>query len=248
MMKKIYFLFLTIISFGMFKSQSPDAGIFESYAILNINSAGNTYYDMQATTANLDFNGANLGTFTNAESIVLAGGEIKTFKNNGGDVTGGKIYYKVYKGAPSGNYASIDFAWIQDLGNGDQKWGVTSGTTNMLTGLSPGNYTLEVYAEASTSVGTKLSDNSGANYKATFTVTPTLGVININNANFKPFVTEGKFYTPKKGNLNIQVLDFSGRVMKSFTAESSTAGVELNLSKKGNYILKVDNDVIKFTY
>ena len=241
-------MFLTIISFGIFKSQTADAGIFESYAILNINSSGNTYYDMQATTANVDFNGADLGTFTNTESIVIAGGEIKTFKNNGGDVTGGKIYYKVYQGTPSGNFASIDFPWIQDLGNGDQKWGTSSGTTNILTGLSPGNYTLEVYAEASTSIGAKLSDNSGANYKATFTVSPTLSVTNINSDNFKPFVAEGKFYTPQKENVNIQVIDFSGRLVKAFTAHPSTAGVELNLSKKGNYILKVDNDVIKFTY
>ena len=43
-------------------------------------------------------------------------------------------------------------------------------------------------------------------------------------------------------------MDFSGRVIKTFTANSSVNGIELNLPKKGNYILKIENEVVKFAY
>lgn len=227
---------------------AQDAGIYESYAILNLRNAGNTYYDLQANTANPDFNGIDLGDFNASESIAFIGGEMKTFKNGGADVTGGSIYYKVYSGASGGSFTSIGFNFLEDLGGGNQKWGSVNGTENILAGLSPGNYTLEVYVAASTSVGVKYSSNGGANFKATFKVTQTLGVNNINSSNFKSFVASGRLYTPKKGNVTIQVLDFSGRVVKTLSAQSSTSGVDLNLPKKGNYILKVDNEVIKFTY
>ena len=35
---------------------NAQSGIYESYAVLNLNGAGNTYYDMQAVTGNPDLN------------------------------------------------------------------------------------------------------------------------------------------------------------------------------------------------
>ena len=43
-------------------------------------------------------------------------------------------------------------------------------------------------------------------------------------------------------------MDFSGRVIKTISAKASTNGIELNLPKKGNYILKLNDEVIKFAY
>ena len=64
----------------------------------------------------------------------------------------------------------------------------------------------------------------------------------------KSFVSEGKLYTNKQGNLSVQVVDYSGRVIKNISAKASTNGIELNLPKKGNYILKLNDEVIKFAY
>ena len=47
-MRKIYSLFLILFAFVSYSAQAT--GIFESYAVLNINGEGNTYYDLQATT------------------------------------------------------------------------------------------------------------------------------------------------------------------------------------------------------
>ena len=54
---------------------------------------------------------------------------------------------------------------------GNQTWEGTSGATNVITGLLPGNYTLEVFSDADGVPGTTFSNNGGANYKATFNVT-----------------------------------------------------------------------------
>jgi len=248
-MKKIYSLLMTVMVAA--SSFAQDAGIFESYAVLNIRSEGNAYYDLQASTANPDFNGTNLGTYGDTESIIIAGGENKTYKNNGGDVTGGKILYRVYSGTASGNFSEIPFNWLEDLGNGDQKWGSTSGTTNILAGLNPGNYTLEVYTEASTNIGTKYSSNGGANYKATFTVVGTLSASDIVKSS-QSSVIEGKLYTPKKGILNVAVYDFSGRLIKNINVKSDGTPIDLQLQKKGNYILNISDakskENVKFVY
>ena len=83
-------LFLLFFGHGVWGQQT--IGIYESYAILNINSAGNTEYDLNANTGNTDFNNANLGTFLpGINTLVMAGGINKTYKCNGGDVFGGNI-------------------------------------------------------------------------------------------------------------------------------------------------------------
>lgn len=154
---------------------SAATGIFESYGILKINSSTNTYYDMQAVTANPDFQGANLGTFnaTVGNTLTLAGAEIKTWKDNGGDVTGGKFDYRVYQtGDTPGAFSEITLNWVANLAGSDQKWDNTTANINLLTGLANGNYTLEVYAYATSNQGNPVSNNGGANYKATFTVIP----------------------------------------------------------------------------
>ena len=121
-MRKIYSLFLILFAFVSYSAQAT--GIFESYAVLKINGGGNTYYDLQATTGNPDLNGANLGTFTTGQTLVFVGGENKTWKNGGGDVTGGRIHYRVYTGTPSGSFANVDFkieenSTVTNLGNTD---------------------------------------------------------------------------------------------------------------------------------
>ena len=64
----------------------------------------------------------------------------------------------------------------------------------------------------------------------------------------KSFVSEGKLYTNKQGNLSVQVVDFSGRIIKTITTKASSNGIELNLPKKGNYLVKVNNEVVKIAY
>jgi hypothetical protein len=151
-------------------------GIYESYAILSINGGANAYYDMGAATGNPDLNGANLGIFKPSQSLVVKGGQNKTYKCSGGDITNGRLNWRVWKTSlgASGTFSIVSMGFVSnDPGGcgGNQTWEGTGGATNVIAGLTPGNYTLEVYSDADGVPGTTASNNGGANYKATFDVT-----------------------------------------------------------------------------
>lgn len=155
-------------------------GVYESYGILKINASTNLYYDMQAATGNPDFQGANLGIFDTSmgNTLVLAGGEIKTFKNGGSNVTGARFDYRVFKlGDTPSAFSEFNLNFNSNLsgtfGNEDQKWDNTGANVNLLNSLGNGNYTVEVFAYSTTSTdGNQFSNNGGNNFKANFTVIP----------------------------------------------------------------------------
>ncbi len=158
------------------KAQTPTISIFQSYVILKLNGGGNTYYDLQATTGNPDFQGANLGVYGQAQTLVLAGAQNKTNKCDGGNVTGGNVFYRVYlvSAAPGAFGGGISLSWISNDGGtcgGDQTWEVSNNTTDVKVGLAAGVYKLEVYTNATGYPGTVYSNNGGNNFIATFTVT-----------------------------------------------------------------------------
>ncbi|MEQ1799691.1 MAG: hypothetical protein ABL872_17170, partial [Lacibacter sp.] len=146
------------------------------------------------------FNNANLGAHTqNSGTLILRGAEVRTFKNPGvANVCSVRMYYRVYlqSGVP-GAFNSIDLPLADncDVPNsqfptggsciaGDQKWQrvIADGTTVPyapvnLTSYPAGNYILEVYYDVvgsftSTSLCNDLVvlNNSGANYKANFSI------------------------------------------------------------------------------
>ena len=147
-----------------------NAGIFQSYAIVN-SGLGNIY---SAGGANADgapgFNGTSYGT---PVSLTLNGGEIKSYKNSGSDVTGAFIHYRVSKQTdPAPAFTQLALPFDSDLGNGDQKWAATSAGVNILALATAGNgdYFLEVYWRITTNGGDIFDSDNGANYKASFSI------------------------------------------------------------------------------
>ena len=173
--------FFSVVLLNAETLKAQQNGIFGSFLILNNNGGGNTFYDLLSVTANPDFQGANLGTFTISQTLVLAGAQNKTFKNNGGNITGGRLHFRIYltsAGAPSFN-APVSMGFVSnDGGNGDQTWEVNNNTTNVLASLSAGTYFLEVYTDApGFPTNPAFANNGGANYKATFTVAAILAPV-----------------------------------------------------------------------
>ncbi|MFN8309527.1 MAG: hypothetical protein U0T73_06140 [Chitinophagales bacterium] len=179
-------VFLSVFFFAS-HAFSQTTSLWASYAILSLNGGTNAYYDLSAVSGNPDFQGANLGNFSSGNSIVIKGGQNKTNKCSGGNVTGSNIYYRVWltSAGASGSFNSISESFLSNDGGtcgGDQTWEGTGGTTNILTGLTPGNYTIEVYADAPGFPSTQYASNGGANYKATFTYCgPTSGALPVGN-------------------------------------------------------------------
>ena len=155
------------------------AGFNTTFAIMSINGGANAYYDLQATTANTDFNGANLGTFNPAsQSLVIKGAEHNVYRCGSSDLTSTRLMYRVYLTSGSGGaFSSINVPYTSGSNNGcggqDQQWSLTGHSLNVLSGLAPGTYTLELYSEATVTNccgGTVYASNTSNNYKASFTV------------------------------------------------------------------------------
>jgi trimeric autotransporter adhesin len=125
------------------------SGIFESYVVFN-----SAFYDLQNPTANPDFQGNNLGTFTASTNFTL-GGEIKTFKNGSDNICGGNIWYSIYPAAGSpGVFTNVTLPFFANLVTpGDQQWRVTPGTSIAFP-AAPGSYKIAVYV-------TDIGDGSG---------------------------------------------------------------------------------------
>ena len=171
-------LILILLLSQSFIGLAQSAGFNNTFAILSLNGAANSYYDLNAGTANADFNGANLGTFNPAyNSLILKGGEHNVWKCGGCDLTSTRLYYRIYlTGGSGGSFTAVNLPWTSGFNNGcggqDQMWSSTTGNINILSGLNPGTYNLELYSDASVtcSGGSVYASNNGSNYIATFTV------------------------------------------------------------------------------
>ncbi len=160
------------------------SGIFESYVIVQANGGSANYYDLFASTGNPDFQGLNLGVFSCVNSLVIKGGQNKTYKNGTDDILNGYLHYRVYKNGTDPNlvgFTSINLGFDINLnGSGDQQWTNAGVNTNILQGLADGTYTIEVYSSAdftySGGSGTHYQNVGGANYKATFTVSNPINI------------------------------------------------------------------------
>jgi len=159
-------------------------GIFGSY--IEIFTTTSTIYKGENFSSKANIQGADFGTFSVGDTLLLGNAQVDTFKNIGaGDnVTGAELQYRVYPtlGTPGAfqihNFSFQSNATYTDLGgmsisgSGDQAWGNTNDIDLLALTSGNGNYTLEVFFKAFTNLGDRFSSNSGNNFKATFTVIP----------------------------------------------------------------------------
>jgi len=142
-------------------------GIYESYAVVNLNGGGNAYYDCGAATANPDFQGASLGA---ASSLILNGGEVKSWNDGGNNVTAAYLAYRVWSGTASGSFVELSLPQNGPASGNNKDWKAEGAGVDLLSGLSAGNYTVEIYFKADSDVGFTYDSRTGANYQATFSV------------------------------------------------------------------------------
>ncbi len=199
------------------------AGFNNTFLVLSLNGGGNTFYDLNASTANTDFNGANLGSFASGTSnLVFKGAEHNVYKCGGADLTSTRVYYRIYltSAGASGSFTSNNITYTSGFNNGcsgqDQKWDKVDYSSNLLSGLAPGNYSIQVYSEATITCcgGFAYATNSGANYTATFTVT-------------------GNYYSKSSGNLDLTSswgtnTDGTGNAPANFTTAGNTFNIRNN--------------------
>lgn len=193
------------------------------------------------------FDGLNYGPFfQNTSTLILRGGEVKTFKNSGANVCGAKLHYTVY---PVGNQPANPVFTILDLpfkescnlgsnsfptggpcsNASDQKWAKENYNVD-LTAFTPGDYVLEVYyaVPGSYNSTTGCSDtvyvsNNGSNYKAFFQIKP------------QPIIS-GSPLALCPGNST--TLTSNNNIGNTWSTSSTNQSISVNSS--GNYILTVN--------
>lgn len=181
-MKFKYHLFLLILLNTPLLSKGQTQGFFNHFLITN--SGGSDLYN--------NSNGSAIaGTPFCAGSTVLLGGENHTFENNNCGVSSVIMFYRIFpSGSPSGSFNTMNLTFVNTGPPlGDKFWQISSTnngpmTTNLLSGLSGGNYTIEFYYEATAGCNGGpnfiiYDSNGGANFTNTFTVidipsTPTI--------------------------------------------------------------------------
>lgn len=180
---------ITLIATG---SSFGATGFFGNlYVVTTLNGGGAVYNQVLTGTSpgvgassphNLTSDGINpqflsFGTLDLTDVLSLKGFEYKTFNDNGSNVTHANLFYRIYPtGSPSGTFSQIQTnSPTSNVGN-DKTWAVTNGTTNLLNGLTVGNYTMQIYTESYTngtnSAGNIFGFTAAGNPTATFTVVP----------------------------------------------------------------------------
>jgi len=184
-MKNYYLKLLSTLAFVILSSASfSQSDIYESYVVLDINNSGNSFYDLNFDTANVNFDGANLGTFTTSNSLILNGAQNKTYKCGTHNILNSFIDYRIYETGntppaftPSEILFNMDDGTSNHCGNTsiDQTWESTGANIDILNGLTSGDYILEVYTRSDADWdndnvlnNTLYISNSGSNYLATF--------------------------------------------------------------------------------
>ncbi len=191
-MKKSAFVFMMTGAMMLITGAvRADWGIWAAGVFVNPNGAGQNYYSAA------DFNGAYLGSFVSVsnDTLVLSGGEIKTYKNGASDVQGGAMFYRIYPvDSGGGAFVSNNLPFFENLVTaGDQTWQTTTLNVNVLASLpKPGTYRIEVYftGRGTGPNETKFFSNDGANYTATFDFNVPVLTVNGINANY----TTTKFF------------------------------------------------------
>jgi hypothetical protein len=161
-------------SFGGWGMWATDGG----YSTVEINGVS------QSLAA---FDSHDFGTFDlTLDTMIFSAFSVNTWKNGASDVVDANYFYTIYTGARPGSpvFTQIDGGWLADISGGDQTWGASGLSIDLLdyAGLVAGtSYTLEIYGEiVGNDDGNPLNnysqyDNNNsapANYTATFATAP----------------------------------------------------------------------------
>lgn len=123
-----------------------------------------------------DFNDHNFGELNETSELYLKSGQLFVAKTLDGNIIDADMYYRIYKvGDTPGEFVNVNLPWhsewLEDWTH--QLWWNDSPeetNLNILDGITPGNYVIEVYFQAEDGTSTILYHNNATqNFKAYFT-------------------------------------------------------------------------------
>lgn len=130
------------------------------------------------TAQGIDFEGQNTGAI---DAYFLKGATIKTWKANGGDITGAQLNYKVWSvdSLEPTAYSLRNVNWTSDDGDGNQTWSDFGDVIDITSGLDAGDYNLKVLFSISGTGMAGLTEDGP--YSQAFTLEASNNVAQIDN-------------------------------------------------------------------
>ena len=237
-MKKLF----TLFCFSIIACQSlfANAGIFETFVSFKVNGGGEMYYGFGA--GNPAFAGATvaMNLDPNTQTLVIFTHGINTFNDNGSNVTGATMFYRIYKaGSPAPPYTTTALAFDPMSSSGNNKGWFNKANINLLAGVTgTGTYNVEIQFDAATN-GINCANPISANARllgstATFTTNVVLAT---DLLDFKA--------VKQSGNVQLSWLTGTPKDDNQFSVERSKEGVNFDAlstiqatqksASKGNY-------------
>lgn len=169
-MKKVLIIIITLLVTLVVRAQSEiiNNGIVAIWE----GGAEDVFYNAD------NFNGHNFGNLNSGNSLYLKSGQLVVAKDNSsGDIIECRMHYRIYKsGEAPGEFTNVDLPWhsewVETEGWTTQMWWNNppdETNLNLLNGIIPGNYIIEIYFSAVNGSSTTLYlNNSTFNYIAQF--------------------------------------------------------------------------------
>ena len=172
------------------------------------------------------------------------------------------FYVHVWSNQSDGdnNQGNFDDAWTNS--NTTMTWSDTEaayvGTINLNTKLFTNSNNTMPQGTVVQRIGVVFKNKSnGADFQSVDRdlegpTTLTTLAVSESNGKAKSQVAAGKLFTSAKGNLDLTVYDFGGKVIKTLKTNANGNPIDLNLSQKGLYLVKISgnnfSEVVKFAY
>lgn len=172
------------------------------------------------------------------------------------------FYVHVWSAQSDGdnNQGNFDDAWTNS--NTTMTWSATEGayvgTINLNTKLFTNSNNTMSSGTVVQRIGIVFKNKSnGADFQSVDRdlegpTTLTTLAVSESNGKAKSQVAAGKLFTSAKGNLDLTVYDFGGKVIKTLKTNANGNPIDLNLSQKGLYLVKISgnnfSEVVKFAY
>jgi hypothetical protein len=146
-MRTPYTIKAILACFMIFAALTSDAAwsLTQTSIMLNNGSGATARAGTYNALAQPIINNAYLGSFYSSSSFTLNGGYLNTLQTAPSNICNANMYYRIYRtcdAAPA--WTSVSLNSIVDLGGGNKQWYNTSVNLNILNGLTPATYWLEV--------------------------------------------------------------------------------------------------------
>ncbi len=146
-MKTHYTIKAILACLMIFAALTSDAAWYFTQTAITTNNGGPSNSRAVGFNSNAlpNFSNAYLGSYNSASTYSLVGGFVKTKQTNTSNICSAIMYYRIYRtcdAAPA--WTSVPLNTVTDFGSGAKEWSNQTLNLNILSGLSPATYWLEV--------------------------------------------------------------------------------------------------------